>query len=76
MPDAGTGLLIVTVAEPTNAVVTGHPSSWSTAGIECQVSMPSTSTPPSPGCATRAIRCATSVVRPSAYMRRHLDVHG
>jgi hypothetical protein len=39
VPDAGTGLLIVTVAAPTNAVVTGHPSSWSTAGIELQVSM-------------------------------------
>ena len=39
MPDAGTGLLIVTVAAPTNAVVTGHPSSWSTAGIELQVSI-------------------------------------
>jgi hypothetical protein len=36
-PDAGTGLLIVMPAAPANAVVTGHPSSWSTAGIERQV---------------------------------------
>ena len=39
MPDAGTDLLIVTVAAPTNAVGTGHPSSWSTAGIERQVNI-------------------------------------
>ena len=39
MPDAGTGLLIVTVAAPTNAVGTGRRSSWSTAGIERQVSI-------------------------------------
>ena len=39
MPDAGTGLLIVTVAAPTNAVGTGRPSSWSTAGIERQVNI-------------------------------------
>ena len=39
MPDAGTGLLIVTVAAPTNAMVTGRPSSWSTAGIERQVNI-------------------------------------
>ena len=39
MPDAGTGLLIVTVAAPTNAVEASHPSSRSTAGIERQVSI-------------------------------------
>lgn len=37
MPDAGTGLLIVTVAAPTNAVDASRPSSPSTAGIERQV---------------------------------------
>jgi hypothetical protein len=37
--DAGTGLFIVTVAAPTNAVMTGHPSSWSTAGIDRQVNI-------------------------------------
>ena len=37
MPDAGTGLLIVTVAAPTNPSGTSHPSSPSTAGIEHQV---------------------------------------
>ena len=39
MPDAGTDLLIVTVAAPTNAIGTGRRSSWSTAGIERQVNI-------------------------------------
>jgi hypothetical protein len=37
VPDGGTGLLIVTVAAPTNAVEARHPSSWSMTGIERQV---------------------------------------
>ena len=39
VPYAGTALLIVPVAAPTNAVVIGHPSSWSTVEIERQVSI-------------------------------------
>ncbi|WP_219420408.1 hypothetical protein [Pseudonocardia nigra] len=37
MPDAGTGLLIVTVAAPTNAADGSRPSSPSMAGIARQV---------------------------------------
>ena len=39
MPDVGAALLIVTVAALTNAMVTGGPSSWSTAGIDRQVNI-------------------------------------
>ncbi len=39
IPEPGTALLIVTVAAPTNAMATGHPSSWSTAGIDRQANI-------------------------------------